>query len=188
MEKNRSYPLTGQITAGQTTPPLRMPDVASMTRGFLDRALVYCADKMRLAGPQVALELLRRGDSRALWHSHHSLAAQVAETLGDMDRNVSSVFVLDYDATPEDLAFGEPTGVSPIHLIVRAEHKTEALYALVAALESALVQDYARRIGPGQLKYLLDVQVIDAEDVEKRRGYAAVLSSLHNRPIQIWER
>ena len=188
MEKNRSYPLAEGAPATTSTPPLRLPDAASITEGFIDRALAYCTEKMRLAGPQKALELLRQGDSRARWHSHHSLASQVAETLGDMDANVSSVFVLDYDATPEDLAFGQPGGVSPIHLIVRAERKTEALYALIAALESALVQDYARRIGPGKLKYLLDAQVIDAEDVEKRRGYAAVLSSLYNRPIQVWER
>lgn len=188
MGKDRSYPFTDKTVTGQNTPPLRLPDAASITQGFLDKALAYCAEKMRLAGPQAALELLRQGDSRARWHSHHSLAQQVAATLGDMDRNVSSVFVFDYDATPEDLAFGDPTRVSPIHLIVRAERKSEALYALVAALESALVQDYARRIGPGQLKYLLDVQVIDAEDVEKRRGYAALLGSLYNRPIQVWER
>jgi hypothetical protein len=50
------------------------------------------------------------------------------------------------------------------------------------------VRDYAVRIGPRQLKYLLDVQVIDAEDVEKRRGYAALLTSLYNRPIRVWER
>jgi hypothetical protein len=188
MEKERSYPRTDEQAAWQGLPPLRLPDAASIAGEFLNNALEYCAEKMRLGSPEMALELLRQGDSRARWHSHHSLAAQVAETLGHMDQNVNSVFVLDYDATPEDLAFGEPGRVSPIHLIVRAERKTEALNALIGALESALVRDYAVRIGPRQLKYLLDVQVIDAEDVEKRRGYAALLTSLYNRPIRVWER
>lgn len=188
MGDDQTYPATDKAVAGGSPPPLHLPDAASVTQGFLEKALVYCADKMQLVGPQATLELLRQGDNRARFHTHHSLAQQVAKALGDMDKNVSSVFVFDYDATPEDLAFGDSSCVSPIHLIVRAERKTEDLYALVAAMENALVEDYARCVGPGQLKCLLDVQVIDAEDVEKRRGYAAVLSSLHNRPIQVWER
>lgn len=188
MGDDQTVPATDKAVAGGSSPPLRSLDAASVTRGFLDEALVYCAAKMQLVGPQATLELLRQADKRARFHTHHSLAQQVAQALGDMDKNVSSVFVFDYDATPEDLAFGDSSCVAPIHLIVRAERKTEDLYALVAAMENALVEDYARCVGPGRLKCLLDVQVIDAEDVEKRRGYAAVLSSLHNRPIQVWER
>jgi len=35
---------------------------------------------------------------------------------------------------------------------------------------------------------LLDAQVADNADVENRNGYAALLSSLYNRPIVIWQR
>ena len=56
------------------------------------------------------------------------------------------------------------------------------------ALDRALVKRYADMIGPSQLAHLLDIQVVDDEDVEKRIGYGAMLSSLHNQPIQIWER
>jgi hypothetical protein len=43
-------------------------------------------------------------------------------------------------------------------------------------------------IGPRRLGHVLDVQVIDDEDVESRRGIAALLFSLYNRPIRLWER
>jgi hypothetical protein len=39
-----------------------------------------------------------------------------------------------------------------------------------------------------QLAHLLDVQVVEDIDVEERTGYGALLSSVHNRPIQVWER
>ena len=169
-------------------PWLSPPDAAGAAQGLLDRALFYCAEKMHLHSAETALDLLREGNYMARWYAHHSLAEQVAEVLAGMDDTVQSVFVCDIDATPEDLAFGEPAPTSPIHMIVRTQCKTQALYALIGAVQDALVEEYASRVGPGQLEYLLDVQVIDGEDVEKRRGYAGLLRSLHNRPIQVWHR
>ena len=77
---------------------------------------------------------------------------------------------------------------SPIHLIVRVERKTPALESWVSAIDRALVQDYARQIGPDRLAHLLDVQVVDNSDVEKRIGAAAQLRSVFNRPLRIWTR
>jgi hypothetical protein len=42
-------------------------------------------------------------------------------------------------------------------------------------------------VATDQLAHLLDVQAVTDEDVENRVGYGAMLSSLHNRPIRIWE-
>jgi hypothetical protein len=38
------------------------------------------------------------------------------------------------------------------------------------------------------LQHLLDVQVVDDAEVEKRVGYGGLLFSLHHRPLKIWER
>lgn len=188
MEEILSGTQADEMQARRAVPRLRLLDPSSATEGMLDKALAYCAEKMHLDSADTALNLLREGNSTARWYGHHSLAEQVAEVLGDLDNTVQSVFVFDLDATPEDVAFAEPTATSPIHMIVRAQRKTEALHALVRALEDALLAEYATRVGPGQLQYLLDVQVIDAKDVEKRRGYAGLLSSLYNMPIQVWQR
>jgi hypothetical protein len=77
---------------------------------------------------------------------------------------------------------------SLIHLIAWAERKTSALDSLVEALDRALVQHYADLIGQHQLAHLLDVQVIDDADVKNRVGYGAMLSSLYQKPIQVWKR
>jgi hypothetical protein len=105
-----------------------------------------------------------------------------------LDENIKAVYVADYDATPQDICFGETAKPSPIHLIAWVERKTSALDSLVEALNRALVERYADMIGPSQLAYLLDVQAVDDADVKNRVGYGALLSSLRNRPIKIWER
>jgi len=168
--------------------PFRLPDAASTIEIALAQALDFCAQKMGLDGAQAVIDRLRQGDSTACRYCHYSLAKQVGESLGALDENVKAVYVVDYDATPQDLCFGEATPTSLIHLLVWAERKTGALDSLVAALGLALAQRYADLTGRPRLTHLLDVQVIDDADVKNRVGYGALLSSLHHRPIQVWKR
>jgi hypothetical protein len=174
--------------AAVALPQFLLPDATSTMKDALIRALEYAAQKQGLSDPQASLEWVRQGDRRALEYCHYRLAQQVAEALGALDENVQSVSVYEFEATPEDGAFGERPEVLPIHLLVRVDRKTSALHSLVAALDRALVKDYAELVGPRRLGHVLDVQVIDDGDVDSRRGVAALLSSLYNRPLQIWER
>jgi hypothetical protein len=170
------------------TPAFHLPDAASAIQGALTRALDSCAHSLNLPGPQASLEKVRQGDGRALEYCHYRLAHEVAAALGALDDHVQSVSLYEFEATPEDRAFGENPESLPIHLLVWVSRKTSALSALVAALDRALGKDYAEMIGPRRLGHVLDVQVIDNGDVENRRGIAALLSSLYNRPIQLWKR
>ena len=179
---------TEVVEAGFAASPFRLPDAGSTVEIALAQALQFCAQKMGLDGVQAVIDRLQRGDSSACQYCQYSLAKQVGESLGALDENVKAVYVVDYDATPEDLCFGEATPTSLIHLIVWAERKTGALDSLVAGLDLALAQKYADLTGQRQLAHLLDVQVIDDTDVKNRVGYGALLSSLYHRPIQVWER
>ena len=169
-------------------PHFRLPDADSTAEIILAKAMEFCAHKMGLSGTQDVFDRLRQGDGNACKYCHYSVAKQVAASLGMLDENVKSVYIIDYDATPEDLCFGQETKTLPIHLIVWTERKTQALDALVESLDDALVHRYAEMTSLHKLAHMLDVQVVDDADVKDRIGYGAMLSSLYQQPIQVWER
>jgi hypothetical protein len=165
-----------------------LSDVSSLAEAVLAQALEFCAQKMGLSTRQAAIHLLRQGDTSACQYWRFGLARQVAQHLGAWDEDVKAVYTCDYDATPQDLCFSEAGPASLVHLIVWAQRKTAALNALADSMDSALVECCAEELDAPNLAHLLDVQVIDDADVKNRLGYGAMLSSLHNRPIQVWQR
>jgi hypothetical protein len=168
--------------------PFQWPDATSTAQLVLDEALTFCARKAGCEDVQAVVERLRESESLVCHYCRYGLAKNVAESIGRLDDNVKAVYTVDYDATPEDRCFSSESQTSLIHLIVWAERKTDALDALVGALDRALLQAYSEAIDASQLAHLLDVQVVDDTDVEARVGYGALLTSVHNRPIQVWER
>lgn len=168
--------------------PWRMPDADSAADNILNQALGFCAQKMRLGDAQTVIDRLQQGDRNACSYCHYSIAEQVSASLGALDKNVKAAYMFEHDATPEDICFSENECTPLVHLIVWVERKTEALNSLVAMLDRALAKRLAQLIGPRELQYVLDVQVIDDTEVERRTGYAALLSSIHHRPLKVWER
>ena len=173
---------------GQKAPLLRLPDATSTAEIALAQAMEYCAQKMGLANAQEAVERIKDRDLAACSYCRYSIARQVAEALGALDENIQTIYVFDYDATPQDLCFGEAEQTMPIHLLVWTERKTGALSSLVEALDRALARNYRNVLGQGPRAHVLDVQIIDNSDVENRAGYGALLASLYHRPIKVWER
>ena len=164
------------------------PDVAQTAGDILAQAIGYCAQKMQLDSSQQVVAHLRAGQGKACEYCHYSVAKQVAASMGELDANIKVAYTYDYDATPEDLCFGERGRGLPIHLLIWAERKTAALSALAETLGRALAQQYAMIVGVAQPAYLLDVQVVDDADVERRLGHGALLHSLHHRPVEVWRR
>jgi hypothetical protein len=163
-------------------------DIAGTAQVVLTQAVEYCAQKMRLDSSQAVLDRLRASNGQACEYYHYSVAKQVAESLGALDDNIKATYIYDYDATPEDLCFGEAGRALLIHLLVWAERKTASLKVLAEMWDRALAQGYAEMIGGCQPAHLLDVQMVDDVEVENRLGHGALLFSLHHRPVQIWRR
>ena len=170
-----------------SAPPLQMPNAASTAENVVDQALEFCARKLRAEGREATIAGLKQNDHCACEYCYYSIAEQVGAALGALDENVKAVYMFEYDATPEDLCFGATKYTPLLHLLVWTQRKTEALNSLVAMLDRALTQYFAQLIGPEGLKHLLDVQMIDDADVENRISYGALLKSLHNRPLKVWE-
>lgn len=178
---------TRQTQVKSTAPVLRMPNAASTSEDIMNKALEFCARRIGAEGAEDAIHRLQQRDHWACEYCYYSIAEQMGAALGALDENVKAVYMFEYDATPEDLCFGETKNTPLLHLLVWTHRKTEALNALVAMLDRALAHDYAQLVGPRQLKHLLDVQIVDDTDVKGRIGYGALLHSIHHRPLKVWE-
>jgi hypothetical protein len=176
------------MEADVVAPPLRLPDASSTAEVIFSKAVAYCGRKMGLESTEATIELLQEGQRVACDYYQYSIAQQVGDALGRLDETVKAVYMCEYDATPEDICFGEAAKSSPIHLIVWSERKTGALASLVSGLDRALTAKYARMMGMDGKFFLLDVQLVDDNEVEGRTGYGAMLTSIHNSPLRVWKR
>lgn len=168
---------------------LESPSIGSMAESICVEAVEYCAQKLGLNSLATAIDLLGQQDRVACEYCLYSIAKRAAASLGAMDENVKVVYLLDYDATPEDRCFvAEVLDAYRVHLLVWTRRKTAAFDALVEALDRALVQAFSDTVGLHGPATCLDVQVVDDVEVEQHHGYGAFHAWMHQQPIQIWER
>lgn len=164
-----------------------LSDAESAAQAALVGAISFTGQKMHLNRAEVAIAL-KQDDRETYGYFKYGLATQVAEHIAGLDPQVTRVYMYDDEATAEDEVFGERQPSRLIHLIVVAQRKTEALNALIGALDRALVRGFAGLAGAPHLAHLLDVQVVDENEVQNRVGFAALLSSIHHQPLPILER
>jgi len=154
-------------------------------------ALSTAADKSKQS---VAAFLgdMQKGNCRACESARYWIAKAVGEYLGALDAGTKSVYYFepDYATSFDDVAVNGP-GASPgINLLVWAGRKTAALEALVSAVSDELRKETAAfacaKSNP--LCWALDAQIVDDEQVQQRRGYGAIIQSVHVRPIELWSR
>ena len=168
-------------------PPDGSPDVARVAEKILAEALEFCALKMQIESADAVVDRMQCDpDTGSCFR--YGLAKYAAECLGTLDDDIKTVYLYEYEATPEDLCFGETQPVSLIHLIAWVTRKTSALTALISAVDRSVADACADRMGVSGLCHMLDVQIIDDTDVDRGVGYGGLLRSLHLRPIEIWKR
>lgn len=165
-----------------------LPDAASLAQTILDESCAFCAQKTGLESGDAVLPGLQQGDDSLIRNFQYALARTTARQLGDLDGNIRAVYVYEYDASAEDVCFGQVSPSFLVHLMVWAERKTSALRSLATAVDRALVEAYADSARLPGLRHLLDVQIIDDAEVDQRLGCAALLSSLQNPPLLLWQR
>jgi hypothetical protein len=170
------------------TPVAPVKDVApsSIVEGALGRIVRLATPKVGLETPVKFIELLQAGDRDMRRAFRHELAREAAVYLGTLDKNVKAVYMAEYDASPEDVDFEQEGRLTPVNLIVWVTRKTAALDAAVTALDRALVESYDEQISPEHPKFLVDAQMVDDHDVANRKGYGAMLTSIHMPPLELW--
>jgi hypothetical protein len=163
-------------------------DAASAAEAALADALDFTAARLALVNRQAVIEQLEARDALTFQYMNYGLARQVAQTLGMMDETIRTVYLFDEDAMPEAFILGRRSPALSLHLIAWVERKTQALAALIQALDRSLVAACQIVLDSDDLEHVLDVQLVDDGDVQKRIGYAALITSLHNLPMRIWQR
>ena len=165
----------------------RLLDPISTVESVVTRALETSARKMGVGNIDAFIDCLKKHDATAFSYCHYHIAKELGIVLGSWNKNIRNVYAYNYDNTDSDEdGYANILAFSLIHIIVWAEQKTKALNALIEAIDRLMVQHYRRMLGLKSLEHVLDIQVIDDEDVRNCTGYAALLKSLYQPPIQVW--
>lgn len=162
-------------------------DPVSTVESVVVKALKTSANKIELGDVKALISRMKGGDPLVFNYYNYNIAKQLAEVLGSWDKDIRAVYAHNYEgATPEEACFEDASAFSLVHMIIWAERKTKALDALIETIDRAMVQHHRHMLGLNKLEYVLDAQVIDDEDVGSRTGYAALLKSIYQPPIQVW--
>lgn len=183
--ENQGHRLTEGLIAQASS---AVVEPADMAVSMVTEALRASAARMGLDDTAALISCIRRGDCTALSYYNHSIARQLADVLGSLSKDIRAIYAHDYEgATPEEAAFEDTPPVPSVHMIIWAQRKTRALDALVETMDRAIGQHHRHVLGLIGLEPVLDVKVVDDQDVKTRTGYAALLKSIYQPPIQIWQ-
>ena len=165
---------------------------ATSIRDMIESALGFCARLSRVDSHQEALEAIRNGDCSICGYLRYGLSKELGGYLGGIDPSVRAVYSYEPEHTTgvTDLAGAEAQWMRGINLVVCVDRRSAALSSILASLEDAVTQatrSFVCKEGNGTC-YLVDVKVADQEEVATRRGYGALVSSIHVRPLRVWTR
>lgn len=119
-----------------------------------------------------------------------SLAKGVAETLARHDKRVRAVYLFEPSANPDQAVNETGSFEAILHLLVLVETPSAALAALVTALEHGF-REYLQELSAitlSESRFILDVNLVTPEAVERGMGFASLLSSRVGPPLKLWER
>ena len=131
-------------------------------------------------------EVLQRNDF--IDHFKYGLAERIANTLAAHDEHVQAIYYFDPNLNSDsEIETYAPLDAS-VNLLVQVETKSAALESFIAALDQALTLEARKLPSPlyAQLVSILNAILVTEEDVDQRRGYAILLSSMYLKPRQVW--
>ncbi len=161
---------------------------ATAIGSMIDRALAFCALKAGLQNVE-PLEAMRNGDCSVCSYFMYGLAREIGAYLGDLDDSVQAVYCYEpeYSIGLDDVYRPLERG---INLIVSVADTSAALTSVIASLEDGLgeARDGLVCAEANGSCLALDVKIASEADVASRRGYGALISSIHVRPLRVWAR
>ncbi len=137
---------------------------------------------------EVAVLLARRDFVDYL---NYYLAHEVARVIASYDQRVQAFYLFEESANPDAQTEEYPAVKDlTIHLLTLVSSASAALEAFVISLDRTLTEvlnELPSEPFAGRTSFLNVLPITEA-DIEEERGYAVLLSSIHARPIKIWQR
>ncbi len=160
---------------------------------MVDEAILFCAEKNFSGDKQHTMSALRMGRCEICGDVIEGVGRQIGEYLGQVDKTVKAVYrfgpELGYEESRDEGKFVDRRRAG-INLVAWADRKSAALGALGVTLEAVLAES-RRKIGCEKATpacYTLDLQIVDDEDVQFRRGYGAIVDNEFLRSTKVWAR
>lgn len=176
--------------ANRKTGPSVITVDRSLMRDMVEEAIEFCTRKTGARSREEALDAILSGDCSVCEYLRYGLSRQIGAYLGSMDRQVKIVYVYEpeYGTTVDDTNVVKLS--SSINLLAWVNRKSAALDSIVESLAETLRDERNQLLceKAGSACFMLDVQVVDDEEVKSRRGYGALVNSLHVRPTKLWMR
>lgn len=119
----------------------------------------------------------------------HGLVESTCRVIGEYDENALASYFFDPCANP-DAQSGEDIPIDgTLNIILVVKSKTAGLEAFITALDRSLTKVLKELPLPLLDSYdsVLNVIPVTEEDIEKGKGYATLLTSIHAPALKIWE-
>ncbi|OGO33844.1 MAG: hypothetical protein A2W35_00850 [Chloroflexi bacterium RBG_16_57_11] len=161
----------------------------SLIDGMVDQAIIECADELLAGDTHRVRQMMLQGHCEYCGRVSESLARQLGEYLGRMDRTVKAVYHYEPVETPEITRSGSEPHVG-INLVVWAERKSAALNALLETLETVLKAS-RHKISCADAPprcFSLDVKMVSDQEVQEQRGLGLLVESSYLRSTSVWRR
>jgi hypothetical protein len=157
---------------------------------MVDQAIVECAGELFAGDKRRMRRSLLEGHCEHCSRVSASLARQIGEYLGQMDRTVKAVYHYEPVEAPEVTPSQINEPYVGINLVVWVERKSAALSALLETLETVLKAGQPR-IGCADASprcFSLDVKMITDQEVQERRGLGLLVEKAYLHSAPVWRR
>jgi hypothetical protein len=179
--------VTRNMESRMSTPLHQAVELMDVAEKLRDEALNFAKIKLPPVKKDQRLEALFL-DRSFLCDFKHGLIEGVCQTICEYDGKAIESYCFDPDANP-DCQSGEEIPIDgTINIILVVESKTAGLDAFVTSLDRGLTQALKELPIPMLASYdsVLNIIQVTRNDVEKRKGYAALISSMHVPALKIW--
>jgi hypothetical protein len=167
-----------------------VPIEQTLTDKMINQGLVECADVHFAGDVRKVRKALLMGQCNYCKCLSDSLARQISEYLGQEDSRIKAAYQYEAALAPEAVEEDGSEVHTGIHLVAWVERKSAALSALTETLK-VVVADSLQALGCPKATpdcYTLDIEIVDARDINERRGFGLLVKNPYLRSHLVWQR